>query len=115
MLLEDKTAVVYGAAGRIGGAAARGFAAEGARVFLAGRTQATVDAVAGDISQAGGTVEAAQLDALDKDAVDAHADAVVAETGRIDVSFNGVSPTIRTAGRSGRCRLRISRGRSRSR
>ncbi|HEY4729379.1 MAG TPA: 3-oxoacyl-ACP reductase, partial [Actinomycetes bacterium] len=37
MLLEDKTAVVYGGAGSVGAAVARAFAREGARVFLAGR------------------------------------------------------------------------------
>ncbi len=38
MLLENKVAVIYGAGGPIGGAVARAFAREGARVFLAGRT-----------------------------------------------------------------------------
>jgi NAD(P)-dependent dehydrogenase (short-subunit alcohol dehydrogenase family) len=40
MLLEDKNAVIYGGGGSIGGAVARAFAREGARVFLAGRTRA---------------------------------------------------------------------------
>ena len=39
MLLEGRTAVVYGGAGSVGGAVARAFAGEGARVFLAGRTR----------------------------------------------------------------------------
>jgi NADP-dependent 3-hydroxy acid dehydrogenase YdfG len=38
MLLEHKSAVIYGTGGAIGGAAARAFAREGARLFLAGRT-----------------------------------------------------------------------------
>jgi 3-oxoacyl-[acyl-carrier protein] reductase len=46
VLLENKNAVIYGGAGSIGGAVARAFAREGARVFLAGRTPATLDAVA---------------------------------------------------------------------
>ena len=37
MLLEDKVAVVHGGGGSIGSAAARVFAREGARLFLAGR------------------------------------------------------------------------------
>jgi NAD(P)-dependent dehydrogenase (short-subunit alcohol dehydrogenase family) len=45
MLLANKTAVVYGAGGTIGGAVAEAFAAEGARLYLAGRTLATVEAV----------------------------------------------------------------------
>lgn len=46
MLLENKVAVIYGAGGPIGGAVARAFAREGARVFLAGRIQAKLENVA---------------------------------------------------------------------
>jgi len=46
MLLEGKNAVIYGGGGSIGGAVARAFASEGASVFLAGRTIATLDEVA---------------------------------------------------------------------
>jgi NAD(P)-dependent dehydrogenase (short-subunit alcohol dehydrogenase family) len=88
VLLEGKNAVIYGGGGAIGGAVARAFAREGARVFLAGRTAAPLEAVAADIRAAGGAVETAQLDALDEAAVDAHADAVAAEAGSLDISFN---------------------------
>ena len=54
MLLENKNAVIYGGGGAIGGAVARAFAGEGARVFLAGRTLATLEAVAEEIRSAGG-------------------------------------------------------------
>ena len=37
MMLKDKVAVIYGAGGGIGGAVARAFAHEGAKVFLTGR------------------------------------------------------------------------------
>ena len=47
MLLEGKNAVIYGVGGAIGGAVARAFAREGVKVFLAGRTLAKVEAVAG--------------------------------------------------------------------
>ena len=46
MLLENKNAVVYGGSGSVGGAGARVFAREGAKVFLAGRTLATLEEVA---------------------------------------------------------------------
>jgi 3-oxoacyl-[acyl-carrier protein] reductase len=91
VLLENKNAIVYGAAGAIGGAVARAFARDGARVFLAGRTLATLEEVAADIRAHGGTAEGAQVDAMDKDAVDAHADRVMAAAGSIDVSFNAVA------------------------
>ena len=90
MLLENNNAVVYGAGGAIGGAVARAFAREGARVFLTGRTMDKIDAVAGDISAAGRVVETAEVDALDERAVEEHADAVVQRAGRIDVSFNAI-------------------------
>lgn len=90
MLLTGKNAVVYGAGGSIGGAVARAFAREGARVFLAGRTPATLDAVAQEITAAGGAAETAPVDALDPQAVEQHLDAIVARAGGIDISFNAV-------------------------
>ena len=84
MLLEDKNAVVYGGGGKIGGAVARTFAREGARVFLAGRTLATLDRVAEEISTAGGVAETAQVDALDEQTVEKHIGEVVEQAGSID-------------------------------
>ena len=88
MLLEKKNAVIYGGGGSIGAAVARAFAREGASVFLAGRTEARLEDVADDIRSAEGRAETAVVDALDEEAVDRHADAVVAEAGRLDISFN---------------------------
>ncbi len=90
MLLTDKNAVIYGAGGRIGSAVARAFAREGANVFLAGRTQSTLDAVAEQIAVAGGTAEVAHVDALDPQAIEQHLDAIVKQAGRIDISFNAI-------------------------
>jgi 3-oxoacyl-[acyl-carrier protein] reductase len=91
VLLEDKNAVIYGGGGSIGGAVARAFAREGARVFLAGRTLARLERVAEELRSAGGVAETARVDALDENAVDAHADAVAAAAGGIDISFNLIS------------------------
>ena len=88
-MLEGKIAVVYGGGGAIGGAAAHAFAREGARVFLAGRTRAKLEAVARSIVQGGGSAEIAEVDALDERAVEAHADAVAAAAG-IDIALNAV-------------------------
>jgi 3-oxoacyl-[acyl-carrier protein] reductase len=90
MLLERKTAIVYGAAGAIGSAVARAYAREGAAVHLVGRTQRTLDQVASLIGRDGGTVKVAQLDALDQAAVEEHANAVAA-SGGIDICFNATS------------------------
>jgi NAD(P)-dependent dehydrogenase (short-subunit alcohol dehydrogenase family) len=85
MLLTDKVAVIYGAGGGIGGAVARAFAAEGARLFLTGRDLAPVEAVAEDID-----AEAAEVEALDEHAVDAHLRSVADAAGRVDISFNAI-------------------------
>jgi 3-oxoacyl-[acyl-carrier protein] reductase len=84
MLLDGKNAIIYGAGGTIGGAMAKAFAAQGARVFLTGRTRATLEKVAGQIRETGGRAETAEVDAMDEAAVDAHVDAV----GTIDISVN---------------------------
>jgi len=88
MLLENKVAVIYGAGGPIGGAVARAFAREGARLFLAGRTQATLDKLANDIRAKDGTVDTAIVDALDEVAVNTFIDKVVEQAGQIDITFN---------------------------
>ncbi len=88
MLLENKNAIVYGAGGGIGGGVARTFAREGARVFLVGRTREKLDAVAADITAAGGSAEVAVVDALDEQAVEEHARTVASRAGSVDVSFN---------------------------
>jgi len=93
--LKNKVAVIYGAGGEIGGAVARAFAREGARLFLTGHRLAPVEAVARDIIAAGGVADAAEVDALDEQAIDKHLQTVVAKAGGIDISFNamGNSPT----------------------
>ena len=90
MLLSGKIAVIYGAAGSIGSAVARGFAREGARVFLTGRKQTSLETLAHEIREAGGLAEVALVDALDQTAIEAHLADVIAQTGRIDISFNAI-------------------------
>jgi NAD(P)-dependent dehydrogenase (short-subunit alcohol dehydrogenase family) len=90
MMLKDKVAVVYGAGGGIGGAVARAFASEGVRVFLAGHRRESIDAIARTIVAETGSAEAAEVDALDEQAVDQHLQSVIDTAGRIDISFNAV-------------------------
>jgi 3-oxoacyl-[acyl-carrier protein] reductase len=70
MLLANKNAIIYGGAGDVGGAVARAFAREGARVFLAGRTAATLEAAASEIRAAGGLAETTQVDAYNLHSVE---------------------------------------------
>jgi NAD(P)-dependent dehydrogenase (short-subunit alcohol dehydrogenase family) len=90
MMLDNKTAVIYGAGGGIGGAVARAFASEGANLFLTGRNLAHVEAVAKEVVAGGGSAEAAAVDALDEQAVDKHLESVIDKAGRVDISFNAV-------------------------
>ena len=83
MLLDGTAALVYGGAGAVGSAVAQAFAREGARGFLAGRTQSRLEEVAAAIRSAGGVAETAEVDTMDQAAVDVHAEPVVEAAGRI--------------------------------
>ena len=82
--LQNRTAIIWGGAGAIGTATAHRFVEEGATVYLAGRTEATLKEAAAATGATGYGV----VDVLDEDAVTAFVARVVAETGRLDVSFN---------------------------
>jgi NAD(P)-dependent dehydrogenase (short-subunit alcohol dehydrogenase family) len=90
MLLKGKNAVIYGAAGAVGGAVASAFAREGARLFLTGRNLEALETVAKAIATEGGVAETARVDALDEQAVENHATAVAKKAGAIDISFNAI-------------------------
>src|SRR3979411_2156120 len=91
MMLKDKIAVIHGAGGDVGGAVARAFAREGARLFLSGRNLGTVKAVAADVIGRGGVAEAAQVDALDEQAGEKYGGPGAEKAGTIDISFNAIS------------------------
>jgi 7-alpha-hydroxysteroid dehydrogenase len=90
MLLEGKTAIVYGGSGAVGGAVAKAFAREGAQVFLAARKLERLQVVADEIAAAGGRAEFAAVDATDKDAVEAHLAGVVDRAGPVRLMFNAI-------------------------
>jgi 3-oxoacyl-[acyl-carrier protein] reductase len=90
MLLEGKVAVVYGA-GSIGGAVAKAFGAEGARVFVGDRTGAEAERLATEIGAAGAAARGFEVDALDEGSVGRFVEAVAREAGRLDISFNSIS------------------------
>ena len=90
MLLANKNAIIYGGSGEVGGAVARAFAREGAQVFLAGRTLTTLEARASEIRALGGRAEISQVDAYDLQAVERSLDEIIAQVGRIDISFNAI-------------------------
>jgi 7-alpha-hydroxysteroid dehydrogenase len=90
MLLKDKTAIVYGGGGAVGGAVAKAFAREGSHVFLVGRTAEKLENVAGEIRATGARAEVDIVNALDRDAVEAHLARVARKAGPVKLMFNGI-------------------------
>jgi 3-oxoacyl-[acyl-carrier protein] reductase len=90
MVLEGRTAIVYGGGGALGGAAARAFARAGAQVFLAGRSAPRLEAVARDIAAAGGSAHWDTVDALDAAAVEQHTARVAGRAPGIHIAFNAI-------------------------
>ncbi len=90
MVLEGRTAIVHGGGGAVGGAAARAFARAGAQVFLAGRSAPRLEAVAQDITDAGGIAHWDTVDALDAAAVERHAAKVAKRAAGIHITFNAI-------------------------
>jgi NAD(P)-dependent dehydrogenase (short-subunit alcohol dehydrogenase family) len=91
-ILKGKRAVIFGASGSIGGAVAQTFAVEGAQLYLAGRSQPSLDTIARQINDAGGRAQVAVVDALDETSVDKYLDQVVEQAGGIDIEFNATGP-----------------------
>jgi NAD(P)-dependent dehydrogenase (short-subunit alcohol dehydrogenase family) len=89
MRLQDRVAVVTGAASGIGLATARRFAAEGARVVAVDLSTDAIKALADELDG-----DAITCDVTDEAAVSALFDEVVSTHGRVDVAFNnaGISP-----------------------
>ena len=97
-ILQGKCSVVFGAGGSIGAAVAKEFAAEGAEVFLSGRTPSSVEAVAEQIEANGGRAHAAAIDTSDDAAVNQYLDGVVKQTGKIDIILDAAGPLAREYG-----------------
>lgn len=86
--LQGRVAIVTGGGTGIGRAIAESFAAAGARVVIAGRSRATLDAVARRIGGIAATCDVTKL--ADVEALFATARA---ETGRIDILVNNAGVT----------------------
>jgi len=94
--LKDKTALVLGAGGGLGGAIARTLAQEGARVAVADIKYEALDPVMADIRTAGGKALALQWDLGDLSVIDANVARIEAGLGPVDILINitgGPPPT----------------------
>ena len=87
-LLEGKITIITGASRGIGAAAARAFAAAGATVVLAARSEDDLQAVAAQIRAAGGEALPIPTDVADPDAAERLVRQTVEAFGRLDAAFN---------------------------
>ena len=85
MRLQDKVAIITGAASGIGKEIAQVFAREGAKVVIADLNQAAADAAAREIQEARGTAMAVAMDVTNEAAVDGGVQKVADAYGTIDI------------------------------
>lgn len=92
--IQDKVVLITGGGTGLGAETAGLLASRGARVAVAGRRRDKLDQVVAEITAAGGLARAYSLDVVQKDAVKAVVDAVIADLGGIDVLINnaGIMP-----------------------
>ncbi|WBU30542.1 2-hydroxycyclohexanecarboxyl-CoA dehydrogenase [Rhodopseudomonas palustris] len=86
--LQNKTAVITGGGGGIGGATCRRFAQEGAKVAVFDLNLDAAEKVAGAIRDAGGTAEAVRCDIADRTSVDAAIATTTTKLGPVDILVN---------------------------
>jgi NAD(P)-dependent dehydrogenase (short-subunit alcohol dehydrogenase family) len=94
--LDGRVAAVTGGAGGLGAAMAAGLAQAGAAVALLDVNDEGADATVEAIEADGGRALAVRCDVTDSAAVDAAADRVVAELGRVDVLVNSAGIAFRS-------------------
>jgi gluconate 5-dehydrogenase len=86
--LAGRTALVTGASRGIGRAVALGLAEAGAKIILAARDQAKLDAVAAEITAAGGSASTITFELADLKAVEAVVPSLIARGEQIDILVN---------------------------
>ncbi len=88
--LANKIAIVTGASSGIGRATAKLFAEEGAKVVVAARRQAELDALVAEIEEADGTAIALAGDVTEEACAKALVDLAIERFGGLDIAFNNV-------------------------
>jgi gluconate 5-dehydrogenase len=92
--LEGKVALITGGAGGIASGLASGFAAAGARLMLADRSDSVTKRV-GELRNAGADAAALVFDVTDPAAVDRALDETVGRFGRLDIVVNNAAIIVR--------------------
>jgi 2-deoxy-D-gluconate 3-dehydrogenase len=93
--LTGKVAVVTGGNGGIGLGMARGLAAAGAAVVIAGRNREKSRAAVADIERRGGKALAHEVDVTDETAVAGLVETTVERLGRLDILVNNAGVNVR--------------------
>jgi 3-oxoacyl-[acyl-carrier protein] reductase len=91
--LQGKTAFVSGASQGIGRACALALAKTGARIALAARNEAKLEAVAAEIEAAGGQAKPFLMDVSDEASIHAAAKAAIAHFGTVEILVNNAGIT----------------------
>lgn len=91
MRLQNKVAIITGAAQGIGRQYALRFAREGAAVILVDLRERQIQEVAGEIASAGGTAKAVKADVTSEEQMADLARQTAAEMGRIDAIINNAA------------------------
>lgn len=86
--LAGKVVIITGGGGAIGSAMARQFCDNGAKVVVAGRTAATLDAVVEEVTARGGEIISVVTDVSKKESAAAMVEKTVEKYGRLDVLVN---------------------------
>ncbi|NEW88519.1 2-hydroxycyclohexanecarboxyl-CoA dehydrogenase [Rhodopseudomonas sp. WA056] len=86
--LQNKTAVITGGGGGIGGATCRRFAQDGAKVAVLDLNLDAAEKIAGEIRAAGGAAEAIRCDIADRKSVDAAIATTTDKLGPVDILVN---------------------------
>lgn len=87
-LLDGKATLIIGASQGIGAAAARHFAAQGARIVLAARNVAATSALRDELRAEGHEAESVFVDVTQKDTIEAAVGLTVDTYGQLDAAFN---------------------------
>jgi NADP-dependent 3-hydroxy acid dehydrogenase YdfG len=93
--LKGKVAWITGAGSGIGAGTALAYAGMGMRLVLSGRREAELQQVAAQVVARGGSARVAVLDVADADAVQAVADSIAQQEGRLDVLVNSAGLNVR--------------------
>ncbi len=86
--LSDKTAIITGGAGALGGAMANGLADLGVRVAIMSRSVEKVEQKVKDLEDRGGVAMALPADVLERDQLEAARSKILAAWGKIDILVN---------------------------